>query len=73
MRSKIEKLNYSIVFPAATHDTVSVESIGQSYLGEDMRVIKICSGECGSKPALYIEGGKYHLHAHQSKSLMEST
>lgn len=38
-------------------EDVSVENIGQSFEGRDMKVLKICKGGCGNKPIMYIEGG----------------
>jgi len=48
----------------ATYDWVSTESIGKSYNGEDMRLLKVCknSGGCGSRPAMWIDGG---IHARE--------
>ena len=44
-------------------DMVSIESIGTSYEGRPMRVLKICkSGTCGEKPAMWIDGG---IHARE--------
>merc|ERR1719348_598369 len=45
-----------------TYDFVTTESIGQSYLGTDMVVLKVCRGGCGSKPAIWIDGG---IHARE--------
>ena len=39
-----------------------MESIGQSYEGRDMRVLKVCRGGCGNKPAMWIDGG---IHARE--------
>ena len=47
---------------ASTYDFVDVESIGQSYEGRPMRVIKACKGGCGNKPAMWIDGG---IHARE--------
>ncbi len=33
----------------STYDFVSTVSIGQSYEGRDMRVLRICKGECGDR------------------------
>jgi len=46
----------------ATYDFVSTETIGQSYEGTDMRIIKVCRGGCGNKPAMWIDGG---IHARE--------
>jgi len=44
-------------------DMVSIESIGTSYEGRPMRVLKICKGgTCGNKPAMWIDGG---IHARE--------
>merc|ERR1712055_863437 len=40
-----------------TYDFVSTEVIGQSYEGRDMRVVSVCRGGCGSKKAVWIDGG----------------
>ena len=47
---------------SSTYDFVDVESIGQSYEGRPMRVIKACKGGCGNKPAMWIDGG---IHARE--------
>ncbi len=31
------------------YDFVSTVSIGQSYEGRDMRILRICKGECGDR------------------------
>merc|ERR1719466_359501 len=36
-----------------TYDFAQTESIGQSYEGQDMIVMKVCKGECGNKPAMW--------------------
>jgi len=46
----------------ATYDFVTTQSVGKSYEGRDMRLAKICKGECGSKPAVWIDGG---IHARE--------
>merc|ERR1711973_962038 len=46
----------------ATYDFVTTESIGKTHEGRDMRVAKICKGECGSKKAVWIDGG---IHARE--------
>lgn len=46
----------------ATFDYASTESLGQSYEGTEMRLMKICVGGCGNKPAMYIDGG---IHARE--------
>jgi len=46
----------------ATYDFVSTEVIGHTFEGRDMRVAKVCKGECGSKPAVWIDGG---IHARE--------
>ena len=44
-------------------DIVSVSSIGTTYEGRDIVMIKICSsGHCGKKPAILIDGG---IHARE--------
>jgi len=45
-----------------TYDFVTTEVIGQSYEQRDMRVISICRGGCGNKPAVWIDGG---IHARE--------
>jgi len=47
---------------AETYDFVEVESIGESYEGRPMRVLKVCKGGCGNKPAMWIDGG---IHARE--------
>merc|ERR1719228_1160340 len=46
----------------ATYDFVTTESIGKSYNGVDMRIIKVCRGGCGNKPAMWYDGG---IHARE--------
>merc|ERR1719430_2097006 len=46
----------------AEFDFVTTEEIGQSGEGRPMRVAKICRGECGNKPAVWIDGG---IHARE--------
>merc|ERR1712055_939037 len=45
-----------------TYDFAQTESIGQSYEGQDMIVMKVCKGECGNKPAMWIDSG---IHARE--------
>lgn len=42
---------------AAHYDYVDSEVIGYSYEGRKMQLIKICKDGCGSKPAVWIDGG----------------
>merc|ERR1711962_76769 len=46
----------------AEFDFVTTEEIGQSGEGRTWGVAKICRGECGSKPAVWIDGG---IHARE--------
>ena len=39
-------------------DTCSIENIGQTWEGRDMNVLKICSGNCGDNPVMYVECSK---------------
>ena len=41
---------------------VTLENIGKSYEGRDMKVLKICKDTCGHKPAIWIDGG---IHARE--------
>ena len=43
-------------------DILSLEDIGKSYEGRPMKVLKICKGGCGLKPAMWIDGG---IHARE--------
>lgn len=43
-----------------TYNFVSIESIGKSYEGRDMKVVKVCKEGCGRKKAVWIDGG---IHA----------
>jgi len=45
-----------------TFDFVTTETLGQSYEGRDMRVVKVCKGGCGNKKAVWIDGG---IHARE--------
>ena len=44
------------------YDFAQTETIGESYEGRKMRVLKICKEACGSKPAMWIDGG---IHARE--------
>jgi len=41
---------------------VSVEDIGLTHENRKMKVIKVCKGGCGKKPAMWIDGG---MHARE--------
>ena len=43
-------------------DFVKTESIGKSGEGRDMRVVSVCRGGCGDKPAVWVDGG---IHARE--------
>lgn len=43
---------------AASSEFAETEVIGKSYEGRDMKIIKICQGGCGHKPAVWLDGGK---------------
>jgi len=58
----IEDIHSFMTYLEETYDFVSTEIIGQSYLGEDMIILKVCRGGCGSKPAIWIDGG---IHARE--------
>merc|ERR1711892_295537 len=45
-----------------TYDFCQTENIGQSFEGQEMRVMKVCKGECGNKPAMWIDSG---IHARE--------
>jgi len=45
-----------------TYDFIETESIGQSYEGQEMVVLKVCRGGCGNKPAMWIDSG---IHARE--------
>merc|ERR1711872_104248 len=47
---------------AAEYEDVETEVIGQSWEGRDLKIIKICRGGCGNKPAIWIDGG---IHARE--------
>ena len=44
---------------AANCDYAETEVIGQSFEGQDLTVMKLCKGGCGSKPAVWLDGGTY--------------
>ncbi|XP_023330917.1 carboxypeptidase B [Eurytemora carolleeae] len=58
----VEDMHDFMDFLVSTYDYVSVSSIGQSYEGNDMRVLSVCKGGCGNKPAIWIDGG---IHARE--------
>ena len=39
---------------ASQYDFVETEVIGQSWEGRDLKIVKICRGGCGHKPAIWI-------------------
>ena len=41
---------------------VSAEEIGMTHENRKMKVIKVCKGGCGKKPAMWIDGG---MHARE--------
>jgi len=45
-----------------TYTWVTTHTIGQSFEGQEMRVVEVCRGECGSKPGMWIDGG---IHARE--------
>lgn len=46
----------------ATFDFCQTESIGQTFEGQEMIIMKVCKGECGNKPAMWIDSG---IHARE--------
>ena len=42
---------------ASQYDFVDTEVIGQSWEGRDLKILKICKSGCGTKPAIWIDGG----------------
>ena len=44
---------------ADMYNFAETEIIGQSYEGRDLKIIKICKGGCGNKPAIWLDGGMY--------------
>ena len=58
-----EDINNYLEFLARNRsDIVSLENIGYSYEGRRMKVLKVCKGGCGLKPAMWIDGG---IHARE--------
>jgi len=58
----IEDMHSYMDFLESNYDFVTTQSIGSSYEGSDMRILKVCQGECGNKPAIWIDGG---IHARE--------
>ena len=58
----MEDMYTYLAYLEQTYDFVTVESIGESYEGQDMRVAKVCRGGCGDKPAMWVDGG---IHARE--------
>ena len=49
---------------AANINYVSTEVIGQSFEGEDLLMLKICTDGCNDeKPAVFINGGKLNTYS----------
>ena len=46
---------------AANCDYAETEVIGQSFEGQDLTVMKLCKGGCGSKPAVWLDGGTMYI------------
>ena len=46
------------------YDFVNTEVIGTSFEGRNMRVVKVCKGGCGTRKAVWIDGG---IHARYYK------
>jgi len=47
---------------ALEYEEVETEVIGESWEGRDLKIVKICRGGCGDKPAIWIDGG---IHARE--------
>ena len=58
----VEDMHSYMDYLESTYDFVSTESIGKSYEGSDMRILKVCRGGCGDKPAMWVDGG---IHARE--------
>ena len=58
----IEDMHSYMDYLEYTFDFVSTESIGKSHEGSNMRILKVCRGGCGGKPAMWIDGG---IHARE--------
>lgn len=55
--------SYMIYLAKKYQPMVTMESIGKSYEGREMKILKVCkSGTCGQKPAIWIDGG---IHARE--------
>ena len=46
----------------STYDFCQTESIGQTFEGQEMVLMKVCKGGCGNKPAMWIDSG---IHARE--------
>ena len=46
------------------YDFVSTQTIGKTHNNRPIRIVKICrpSGNCGSKPGIFVESGKHTLN-----------
>ena len=51
-------LFFSLSFIVDNFATCSLENIGKTWEGRDMNVLKICSGNCGDNPVMYMECSK---------------
>ena len=49
---------------ANQYDFIETEVIGQSWEGRDLKIVKICKGGCGKKPAIWIDGGSRTFFKH---------
>ena len=46
-------------FVESFSDYVSQEVIGNTWEGREQKLLKICRGGCGDKPAMYLHGGTH--------------
>jgi len=47
---------------AASNPHIETEVIGESWEGRELKIVKVCRGGCGNKPAVWIDGG---IHARE--------
>lgn len=58
---KLENVNDYIKYLSDKYNHVWLESIGKSYEGNDMKVVKICYHNCRKNRIIFIEAGKIVL------------
>ena len=55
---KLEAIEKFVDYLANKHDFINLEMLPEkTFEGREMRVVKVCKGGCGTKKAVWIDGG----------------